>query len=180
MADAAAAIMAPSEIDGNAWYHLTEHRVNFTSALFYNGNGSPYFARTDNQSFGMFWQVYRLENGNFQFRNRNSNVRQQLGACFIEAEVDSGKTQPCMRNSSADLSQQWVLDRWSDGSFKITNAENGTDRHLDWHPGNPGFLSPDTEELPKQPAQHWYVSHAIQTMGRPLTAIQGILQSGSC
>jgi hypothetical protein len=147
-----------SFIEGNAWYWISEQRVNWTSAFFYNGDGDLYFGTANNKSNGMYWQVYELPNERFQFRSRNSNTRKQLGVCYDSAEISSSRTQPCMEESSSDESQQWTINEWGDGSYKIQNVANGTDLNLDWHPGGPGFMSPDTAIAPIQPAQHWIFS----------------------
>jgi hypothetical protein len=120
--------------DGNTWYWITETRVNYTSALFYNGNGDVYFAANDTKSNGMYWQIYTLPDGSVQFRNRNSNTLKQLGVCYNAAEVSPSKTQPCMNASDSSGGQQWNISPWGDGSFKIENVDNGTAFNLDWHP----------------------------------------------
>jgi len=144
-----------ADLDGNTWYQMTESRVNFTSGLYYNGNGALYFASADTTNMAMYWQIYHLKGGNFQFRNRNSNVKQQMGVCYVANEDSPSKTQPCMEDSNETPGQKWSMDKWADGTYRIKSVANGTNYNLDWHPGNPGFLSPTTADTPKQPAQHW-------------------------
>jgi hypothetical protein len=144
-----------SFVDGNTWYcksqqpsfskitiahtypsGISEWRVNWTSALFYNGNGDLYFAAENNASNGMYWQIYELPGERFQFRARNSNTRRQLAVCHDPEEISSSLTQPCMEPSSADESQQWTIEPWGDGeSYKIQNVANGTGLNLDWVSG---------------------------------------------
>jgi hypothetical protein len=119
-------------VDGNTWYWMTETRVNFTSALQYNGNGDLYFASNDTANNGMYWQIYQLPGGNFQFRNRQSNTLKQMGVCYIDSEVSTSKTQPCMNASNAARAQKWTIDPWGDGTYKIQNVANGTGYNLDW------------------------------------------------
>lgn len=145
-------------IDGNTWWWITESRVNFTSALFYNGNGAPYFASNNTAAAGMHWQIYTLPNGNIQIRNQVTYTLKQLSVCYNVNETSSSKTQPCMDEANADEEQEWTIAPWGDGSYEIKNVVNGTGFNLDWHPGGPGFLSPDTAATPKNPAQHWYLS----------------------
>ena len=147
-------------VDGNTWYWITEWRVNWTSGFTYNGNGNLYFAAANNESLsnGMQWQLYELPNRRFNFRARNSNTLKQLSVCYNTEEVSPSDTQPCMEESNAEERQQWTIEPWGDGSYKIQNVENGTALNLDWHPGGPGFMSPDTEITPIQPAQHWIFS----------------------
>jgi hypothetical protein len=119
-------------VDGNTWYWMTETRVNFTSALFSGGDGVLFFGANNTANNGMYWQIYPLPGGNFQFRNRISNTLKQLGACYIPAEISESKTQPCMNASNAAAAQKWTIEPWGDGSYKIQNVANGTGLNLDW------------------------------------------------
>ncbi|KIW08321.1 hypothetical protein, variant [Verruconis gallopava] len=143
--------------DGNTWWWITETRVNYTSALFWSSN-SLHFSVNDTGDSGMYWQIYTLPNGNVQFRNKNSNTLKQLGTCYVADEVSSSKLQLCMEDSNAQNSQQWTISAWGDGTYKINNVANGTSLNADWHPGGPGFMSPNTNVTPIQPAQHWLFS----------------------
>jgi hypothetical protein len=114
--------------------------VNWTSGLFYNGNGDLYFGAANNKSNGAMWQIYELPNERFQFRSRNSNTRKQLSVCHDPEEISTSRTQPCMEESSADERQQWTITEWGDGSYRIQNVENGTNFNLDWVSGSLGII----------------------------------------
>ncbi|QDS75569.1 hypothetical protein FKW77_005935 [Venturia effusa] len=141
------------DIDGNVWYQVIESRVDFNSSMAI-ANGIQFIAASS--SAKMYWQFYKMDNGNYALRNQATSIRQQLGTCYVAKEVSSSKTQPCMVESDGgDESQEWVITNWGDDTYKLTNAKNGTGYNLDWHPGNPGFMNPTTASTPYQPAQHW-------------------------
>lgn len=144
-----------SALDGNTWYQITESRVNYTSALFWKGTGSLVFENTDTTDAAMYWQIFHLAGGNFQFRSKSTNILQQLIVCYSASEASTNKTQLCMKVADETRAQKWKMSLWDDGTYKITNVENGTDLQMDWHPGGPGFMSPTIAETPLQPAQHW-------------------------
>lgn len=126
--------------DGNAYYQITEHRVNWTSGLFYMNNGLV-FSNNDTKNGAMFWQIFTLPGGKHQFRNKNTNIKQQLGICYNSDEASDSKTQPCMETASDDQSQKWSIEPWEDGQgYKITNAANGTSLNMDWHPGGEFYI----------------------------------------
>lgn len=141
-------------IDSNAWYQLTETRVDFSSSLQYNSK-DIYFALADDNS-QQYWQFFPLPDGNYQIRNRATDAK-QLGTCYKSSEKSATKTQPCMIDSLDVDSQKWIVDQWDDGNLKFVNVGNGTDYNMDVHPGNPLFMSPITAQDPIQPAQHWQI-----------------------
>ncbi|KAF2673027.1 hypothetical protein BT63DRAFT_475599 [Microthyrium microscopicum] len=145
-----------SGLDSNAWYQITETRVDFNSSLQLSGN-APFFGAEGPNAL-QFWQFMPVGNGQYALRNLNTGLSKQLGVCYSASELDPSKTQPCMIASTADDSQKWVVSDWGDGTYKITNVGNGTKYNMDCHPGNPVFMSSVTDATPKQPAQHWEVS----------------------
>jgi hypothetical protein len=144
-----------AQLDSNTWYQLTETRVDFNSALQFDGGSSLLMgaAKTD---VNEWWQFQPLDNNQWQVRNKQSYVSKQLGTCYSADEVTDTKTRPCMVNSNyTDLSQRWNISVWSDGTLKFANVGNGTGYNMDCHPDNPMFMSDATAETPNQPAQHW-------------------------
>ena len=70
-----------SDLDGNTWYQITESRVDFNSSLQY-GNGGLFFAAAGSNIAGQYWQIFALDGGNFQFRNKASNILKQMGLLY--------------------------------------------------------------------------------------------------
>jgi Ricin-type beta-trefoil lectin domain-like len=143
--------------DGNAWYQITESRVDFNSSLQILGQGL-FFSGQCGTCTNQKWQMQLDSSGQYQLKNSASGVSKQLSVCYTPAETDSSKTQPCMLPSSGDDSQKWRVDPWGDGTFKFVNVGNGSKYNMDCHPGNPLFMSSQTAATPKQPAQHWEFS----------------------
>lgn len=112
------------DIDGNVWYQVIESRVDFNSSMAIS-NGIQFIAASSGNK--MYWQFYKLDNGNYALRNQATSIRQQLGTCYVAKEVSSSKTQPCMVDSDGgDESQEWAITNWGDDTYKLTNAKNGT------------------------------------------------------
>ncbi|MBE7182729.1 MAG: hypothetical protein INR71_16235, partial [Terriglobus roseus] len=155
--------------DTNTWYQLTETRVDFSVSLQYQAPDKLVMA-TACSNCNQYWQVIpstfgsdEPNNGSFVLRNRATGVTSQLGVCYDESESDSSRTRPCMLDGGggnlAGPFTKWDITNWaSDGTQKLVNVGNGTDYHLDCHPGNPMFMSSTTAPNPKQPAQHWQFS----------------------
>jgi hypothetical protein len=151
--------MAPN-FDNNAWYQITESRVDFNSSLQVVQNSeSALVMAAAGQNTLEYWQIFPLKNGSAIIRNKALGVGRQLGVCNTPTESDSSKTRPCMVNTSDVASQKWDISTWSsDSALKLVNVGNGTNYNMDCHQGNPLFMSSTTAENPKQPAQHWLFS----------------------
>ena len=146
-----------ADFDPNAWYQITESRVNFSSSLQTSGMG-VYMGAAGIKT-PQFWQVFSLGDNEYAFRNKANGITHQLGVCYISNEIDASKTEPCVVPSDDSDSQKWTITPWGDGeSYKIGNVGNGTDYIMDCHPGNPMFMSSNTQSNIRQPAQHWMFS----------------------
>jgi Ricin-type beta-trefoil lectin domain-like len=119
--------------DSDAWYQVTESRVDFNSSLQVAGTGLV-MAAAGPKTY-QFWQIFYLGNGTYSLRNKQNGLHQQLGTCYAAAETDPSRTQPCMRDSAGDDSQKWTITQWGDGTYKLINNGNGTGLNLDCHPG---------------------------------------------
>lgn len=133
----------PAEFDGNAWYSISELRVeevgkSLGSTLQITDNGMRVFPMVQNH-----WQMQSVDDipGRYLMRYEGTGVGKQLSACRRNNERSRGKTQTCMEDASKSEDQQWQIEHWGDGSLKIYNIANGTDYQLDVHPGADLFLN---------------------------------------
>jgi hypothetical protein len=150
-------------IDPNAWYHLSETRVDAVGKPLANtlqlvGKDMRFGSNTTQA-----WQFQPVDGivGRYLMRLSAAGIGQQLSTCFRPDEVHPGKTGVCMNGTSGDNGQKWDIQPWGDGTFKMLNVANGTGYVLDVHPGNPPFMSSEIESNAaevKQPAQHWLLS----------------------
>ncbi|KAK5989881.1 hypothetical protein PT974_08143 [Cladobotryum mycophilum] len=156
-----------ASLDPNAWYHVTEGRVDnitsskLTSMLQITADGTPAVWAAAN--IDQYWQFQPTGDkpGRYQLRCTKTKIDKQLSVCFTTAEVTTGHTRPCMASSSGDDAQRWDVADWGDGSFRIVNVGNGTDYVMDVHKGNPPYMSSNLRTDIAQPAQHWIMtSHA--------------------
>lgn len=170
-----------ADLDPNAWYQLTESRVDFNSSFqAAGGSDDAVLIGAQCKTCQQRWQIQPASPNTFQVRNQIFGTNRQLSACYNEKEQDSSKTQPCMQPSSGDEAQQWRIEPWGDGTYKFINVANGSDYNMDCHKGNPLFMSSATAETPKQPAQHWMFSSIGAVNDKAYsTAVTGAASSSS-
>lgn len=160
-----------ASIDPNAWYGISETRVdNGTKPLdntlqTISGGGMRVW---NGQNMWQF-QPVGGEKDRYLLRSSSTGVQQQLAACYNTDEIHPMRTRACMMRTTSDDSQKWIITRWnrSDGinSWKIQNVGNGTGYVLDVHPGDAVFLNSDIEgetingqKVGARVAQHWVFS----------------------
>ncbi|PWI68102.1 hypothetical protein PCL_02503 [Purpureocillium lilacinum] len=154
-----------SNLDPNAWYHLTEGRVddydkkNFGGMLQIDGKGVFYVFAADKNQYFQF-QPVDDKPGRYQIRASKTAINRQLGVCRVEAETDSDKTRPCMLAPDGSDVQKWDVANWGNNTYRFVNVHNGTGYHLDVHPGSAVFLSSNIDTKVYQPAQHWLMTSA--------------------
>jgi hypothetical protein len=152
-----------ADFDPNAWYLVSEARVDTASAplrsnlQLTNGNLTVW------PRVAQAWQFQPVDGvrGRYLMRLNTSGVTTQLSTCLKPDEVHPSRTGLCMLRSTADDAQKWEVAPWGDGTFKVANVANGTGYVLDVHPGNPPFMSSEIEGVngvPRQPAQHWIMA----------------------
>lgn len=144
--------------DSNIWYQITNSVQGFNAYLQFNGivtwlSGNSSF--TGGLAANPQWQFFPSNNGSYQIRNLATT--QQLNGCHDDKEPTPGHTVPCMKDTTNDTTQEWILSQWADGTYKITNVANGTEYNMDCHPGQNIFMSPAVAETPNQPGQHWEI-----------------------
>ncbi|KZL81909.1 transmembrane alpha-helix domain-containing protein [Colletotrichum incanum] len=157
-----------AELDPNAWYRLSETRVDnstgpFTLNLILRDVGLRVHTIADGTAAWQF-QPFGDVKGRYLMRLDQAGVKQQLGVCYDAKEPAVGATVACLQESSVDDSQIWEISTWNGKpeEYKFVNVANGTSYVLDVHPKANLFMNKDVEGLAgvteTQPAQHWVIS----------------------
>lgn len=157
-----------SKFDKNAWYAISETRVDKTNNNLNNSlqvveNGMRVFPIADDLN----WQLHPVDEagkpGRYILRSFKAGVEKQLSACFVAEEQDSSRTRACMAPAKLNESQQWDISDWGDGTYKIQSVANGTKYWLDVHAGADVHLSSFEETKANlREAQHWVLSSRFQ------------------
>lgn len=128
------------DLDSNAWYQLTEERVdNYDSASF----GSSLTVDTGKGTLSMqaanknYYQFLPVDNkkGRYAIRNSMTGIRKQLSVCYVDDEIADGKTQPCFVTSDGSDEQKWDVADWGNKTYsflKLENVRNGTSYYLEY------------------------------------------------
>ncbi|KAK2027265.1 hypothetical protein LX32DRAFT_694961 [Colletotrichum zoysiae] len=164
----AATASTMAELDPNAWYRLSETRVDnstgpFTLNLILRDVGLRVHPMTDGTAAWQF-QPFGDVKGRYLMRLDQAGVKQQLGVCYDPTEPAVGATVACLQDSSVNDSQIWEISPWSgrSGEYKFVNVANGTSYALDVHPKANLFMNKDVDGsagvAATQPAQHWVIS----------------------
>ncbi|KAK1538125.1 hypothetical protein CPAR01_08238 [Colletotrichum paranaense] len=157
-----------AELDSNAWYRLSETRVDnstgpFALNLQLRDVGLRVHPVTDGTAAWQF-QPFGDVKGRYLMRLDQAGVKQQLGVCYDAKEPATGNTVACLQESSVDESQIWEVSAWDGktGEYKFVNVANGTAYVLDVHPKSNLFMNSNIEgsasATDTQPAQHWVMT----------------------
>ncbi|KAF9874811.1 hypothetical protein CkaCkLH20_07505 [Colletotrichum karsti] len=164
-------------LDPNAWYRISETRVDNSTGPFALNlqlrtevNGLRVHPKEGGEGAWQF-QPYGDVKGRYLMRLDQTGVKAQLSACYEATEPASGKTVACMRDSSTDASQLWDISDFGSGTFKFVNVANGTGYVLDVHPKSNLFMSNEiegTNGVENQLAQHWVIYAFIHCNIHPI------------
>ena len=134
---------APAEFDPNAWYAISEARVDvddvdLQSTLQTKDGGMRVFPMVNQK-----WQMQPVDDipGRYLMRYEGTGVFQQLGVCQMAEEVSRGKTRACMVKATSSDDQKWDILSHGDVTYKMINVANGTDYQLDVHPGSDPYMN---------------------------------------
>ncbi|KAJ9667018.1 hypothetical protein H2201_002851 [Coniosporium apollinis] len=131
----------------NKWYELTlgnsDPRSMKSSEILYAENwtiGSVYFDTANTSSSLQQWQIFPTP-GNasiYVLRSRSIGPEGYLSTAAGTTSDDgenAGNTVPVMHKYTIlDDSVFWIIDTWGDGTFRMSNLENGTEWHLQKNP----------------------------------------------
>ncbi|PMB70078.1 hypothetical protein BM221_004726 [Beauveria bassiana] len=143
-----------SGINSNAWYHVTEGRVDRAGRRFSN------MLQVDSSSSGLIVSFQPFNDTSseessstprfFVLRNSRDGAAKQLSACHNETEPAPGQTGLCMAAADgADAAQVWQIDQWGND---IVDAD-ADDGHAHYsvgyhHPQELPMPSTASQELP--------------------------------
>ncbi|EPE36514.1 hypothetical protein GLAREA_08677 [Glarea lozoyensis ATCC 20868] len=125
-----------SNFDTNRWYqiYLLDNTVqSLAGTILYNQgrSGAVFIQDTNLTSGGQQWQIFPFNETYHVLRTKDSGPTGYLHASFSVDETTPGLTVPDMRDAEIqDDSMFWQIDPWGDGTFFMTNANNGSDWHL--------------------------------------------------
>jgi hypothetical protein len=100
-----------------------------SEGLIYSVNGSVNMTISETFSSTENWQLF-YQSGLYFIRNYQSGSALQLGLTADDLSV------PRLLNSSGDLGQQWKLNQFSDGTYRITNGLLSNSSSLGIGPGD--------------------------------------------
>lgn len=127
--------MANFDID--KWYQLYLNQDNdyaFAGTELDRANGTEgaVFYRPSNTSAGrQWWQLYAMDDTYYVLRTRAGGPDAFLGARYASEEKTPGQTRAYMiQGNMSDDSVFWKISPWGDGTFYMTNKQNGTDWNL--------------------------------------------------
>lgn len=133
----------PAEFDPNAWYAISEARVekddeDLGTTLQTKDGGLRVFPMVESK-----WQMQPVDDtpGRYLMRYQGSGIYEQLGVCRFSDEVSRGRTRACMVKATTEENQKWEIFSFGDHTYKMTNVANGTDYQLDVHPGSHPFMN---------------------------------------
>ncbi|ORY11899.1 hypothetical protein BCR34DRAFT_601019 [Clohesyomyces aquaticus] len=133
-----------ANFDSNQWYQLYVNEDPDTSLYgsnLYDKNlttGTVFFNSTHTDKPGYRWQIYSIDN-TYVLRNQDGGPQGFLGTKYDAKEPTPGQTRGQMvRGNVSDASVYWTISPWGDGTFYLTNDQNGTEWHL-LRKGNAGI-----------------------------------------
>jgi hypothetical protein len=154
-----------TKFDPNAWYYLSESRVdNYTNSEF----SSNFHANADGdlEVLGMrekqMWQFHPVDEdknpGRYFARLNFYGPWKMLSVCQVSGEKSVGNTWPCMMDSAPKAEEQmWDVQNWGGDEeyLRFSNVKNGSDVWLDVHKGNPVYMRSEKDEENDNQGDKW-------------------------
>lgn len=120
------------------WYHIyvntdKSHFLAATNLFFRNGTmGAVRYNSDATQNATRRWQWYGINSTTYVLRCEESGPDAFLGTKNAPNVKVQGHTQVVMVGGNViNDSVYWTVSPWGDGTFFMTNKENGTDWHLE-------------------------------------------------
>ncbi|KAF2126043.1 hypothetical protein P153DRAFT_323007 [Dothidotthia symphoricarpi CBS 119687] len=158
--------MSAPEVDTNQWYYLYVNNNKDSAMLgspLYSEDGTRgavFFNATDTSADNMRWQIFPVSVNSsvvYTFRSKRGGSNAFIGTAFNSAEDTEGNTQPGMvRGDVADTSVYWTFGAWGDGTWWLSNAQNGTGYHMTRKPST--LMAMDPNITAPQNGQRWGLS----------------------
>lgn len=157
-------------LDSNAYYGITSDLYGpgyyLNDGINPNAPGALALSQTSLSSNN--WEIFYQE-PIYLIRNYDYGSRYQLG---IEEE---SPTLPALLLASGDLTQQWNLTLWDDGTFKVANMWLGSTQIM----GVGGKNVPIPVMTTAQNGSHWSFSIDMSNTSNVAPAAPDLLQSVS-
>ena len=112
-------------IDSNAYYGISSDLYDpsyyLGDGINPNAAGTLSLSQTSHSSNN--WQIFN-QDPIYLIRNHDYGARHQLGS------AEESPTSPALLLASGDLTQQWNLTLWDDGTFRLANMWLGSTQIL--------------------------------------------------
>lgn len=150
-----------ANFDSSQWYHLyvNNNKSNaFIGTTLYTANGTAgavFYKPANLTESDQRWQIYAINQTFYVLRSKEGGPDAFLGTAFSENETTPGQTRAHMiRGNVSDDSIYWKVTPWGDGTFFLTNKENGTSWHLG-RKASDGLAAMDSNITAPQNGQRW-------------------------
>lgn len=127
-----------ANFNSSFWYHLyvnTDKTRSLAATDLFSRNGTMgavLYKSVATQNATQRWQWYGINSTTYVLRCEEGGPDAFLGTKYSSDEHTPGQTQAVMvRGNVSDNSVYWTVSPWGDGTFFMTNGENGTDWHLE-------------------------------------------------
>lgn len=151
--------MSSPDLDTNQWYYIyvgnSDANALSGTNLYNQGTSGAIFLNTTQTSLNtMRWQIYPINSTTYVIRSKEGGANAFIGTHYVAAEETDGHTRPRMvRGDIADDSVFWQFSAWGDDTWWLTNAQNGSDWHLNLKAN--GLLSMSNNVTAPQNGQRW-------------------------
>lgn len=153
-------MMSSPDLDANQWYYIcvgnSDANALVGTNLFSNeGTSGAIFLNTTQTSLNtMRWQIYPINSTTYVIRCKEGGANAFVGTYFVADEEDEGHTRARMvRGDIADNTVFWQFSNWGDDTWWLTNAQNGSDWHLNLKDN--GLLTMSNNISAPQNGQRW-------------------------
>ena len=151
---------AMANLNSSFWYHLYIKRDKTRSLAATNLSsrnetmGATLYKSVDKNNATQRWQWFGINSTTYVLRCEVGGPDAFLGTKHEPSEKTPGQTQAVMvRGDVSDDSVYWTVSPWEDGTFFMTNGENGTDWHLEKM--RSGSIAMSSNVTAPQDGQRW-------------------------
>lgn len=157
--------MSSQLIQSNAYYGVSSDRYG-SNVLLSDGLHDEALSLTNSGFSSSNWQIF-YQDPVYLIRNYDFGAKLQLGI------AEDSPTLPALMIASGNLTQQWNMTLWEDGTYRLANMWLGSVQML-----GAGFKTNDNEIIPvmtaAQDGSHW--SFAINPSNATSNVTDNMLQ----
>ena len=158
-----------ANFDPNRWYYWnladakTSQSMKGTS-LFEEGKlGALFFENTGvsrDKRRQQAWQFFPVDKNTYAIRCQEGGPKGLLNVGITKGKEYTGDTVPGLASNATNDSIFWQVSPWGDGTFYLTNQDNGTSWHLTRRPEN-GWVWMSSNITAPQPDQRFEFSEQM-------------------